>query len=63
MKRRFRLRLYRDRKGGWRWTMYAGNGRKVANGGESYRRRIDAKRIADKLFPGMFDISQLGELK
>jgi uncharacterized protein YegP (UPF0339 family) len=41
MRRKFRAVLYRSRAG-WRWKIYAANGRKVANGGEAYRRKIDA---------------------
>jgi uncharacterized protein YegP (UPF0339 family) len=47
----YRLHQYRDRRKGWRWTLYARNGRKVACSGESYRRAIDCARVAAKLFP------------
>jgi len=28
--------IYRDHAGEWRWTLYAGNGRKIADSGEGY---------------------------
>lgn len=28
--------IYRDVAGGWRWTLYAANNRKIADSGESY---------------------------
>ena len=45
------LTFYRDRSKQWRWTVKARNGRKIANAGEGYRRYVDCKRIAEKLFP------------
>jgi uncharacterized protein YegP (UPF0339 family) len=39
-----RVKFYRDRRGNHRWTIYAKNGRKVANAGQGYSRRIDAVR-------------------
>jgi uncharacterized protein YegP (UPF0339 family) len=38
-----RVRFYKSRNG-WRWTIYAKNGKKVANAGQGYSRRIDAVR-------------------
>ena len=37
-----RVKFYRDRGRNWRWTIYAKNGRKVANAGQGYSRRSDA---------------------
>lgn len=34
--------LYKDVQGYWRWTLYAGNGNKIANSGEGYHNRADA---------------------
>ncbi|HUS46902.1 MAG TPA: DUF1508 domain-containing protein [Phycisphaerae bacterium] len=34
-----RFEVYRDAKGEWRWRLRAGNGRIVADSGESYRKR------------------------
>lgn len=45
-----RLRFYKDRKGEWRWTLVAGNGKKLANSGEGYKRRAYAKKIARRIF-------------
>lgn len=36
-----KYRLYQDRKKQWRWTLFAGNHRKIANSGEGYRNRAD----------------------
>ena len=50
-----RLHVYRDKKGEWRWTLFAQNGKKLACSGESYKRHSYAKRIARRLFP-WFDV-------
>ena len=34
--------VYKDVQGYWRWTLYAGNSRKIANSGEGYYNRADA---------------------
>jgi len=34
--------LYKDVAGFWRWTLYAGNNRKIANSGEGYHNKSDA---------------------
>jgi uncharacterized protein YegP (UPF0339 family) len=28
--------VYKDQAGGWRWTLYAANNRKIADSGEGY---------------------------
>ena len=33
--------IYRDRADEWRWTLYAANGRKVADSGEGYHNKGD----------------------
>ncbi|MEQ9448484.1 MAG: DUF1508 domain-containing protein [Rhodospirillaceae bacterium] len=33
--------VYRDANNQWRWTLYAANGRKIANSGEGYFNRDD----------------------
>ncbi|MEP3889421.1 MAG: DUF1508 domain-containing protein [Hellea sp.] len=38
-----RFILYKDRAGYWRWTLYAANNRKVADSGEGYVNKQDAK--------------------
>ncbi len=35
--------LYKDAASYWRWTLYASNGRKVADSGEGYVNKIDAE--------------------
>ncbi|MBL3607258.1 YegP family protein [Rhodovulum sulfidophilum] len=34
--------LYKDANGFWRWTLFAANGRKIANSGEGYHNKSDA---------------------
>lgn len=46
----YQVRLYRDRKKEWRWTLYAANGRKVAATGEGYKRRAHAIKMITQLF-------------
>ena len=48
-----RLRFYRDRKKQWRWTLVAPNGRKLANAGEGYARRVDCERMARTILQGV----------
>jgi uncharacterized protein len=33
--------VYKDVSGFWRWTLYAGNNRKIANSGEGYHNKSD----------------------
>lgn len=49
-KKQTTIEIYRDRKGGWRFRVRAGNG-EVIGQGESYTRKFDAKRGAGRLFP------------
>jgi uncharacterized protein YegP (UPF0339 family) len=35
--------LYKDVSGYWRWTLYASNGRKIADSAEGYVNKIDAE--------------------
>jgi len=35
--------LYRDQAGYWRWTLYAANYKKIADGGEGYVNKADAQ--------------------
>jgi uncharacterized protein YegP (UPF0339 family) len=44
-------RIYRDRSRQWRWTLFAQNGRKLANSGEGYKRRSHCRRMVENLFP------------
>ena len=44
-----RFVLYEDRAEQWRWRLVAGNGRIVADSGESYTRQEDARRGIDRV--------------
>lgn len=35
--------IYRDVSNQWRWTLYAANGRKIANSGEGYFNKADCE--------------------
>jgi len=35
--------LYKDVAGYWRWTLYASNGKKIADSGEGYYNKSDAE--------------------
>jgi uncharacterized protein YegP (UPF0339 family) len=37
------FQLYRDTAGYWRWTLFAANGRKIADSGEGYVNKSDAE--------------------
>ena len=41
------FRVYQDRAGFWRWTLFAANGRKVADSGEGYANRQDCQAGID----------------
>lgn len=43
------MEVYKDARGQYRWRLKAGNGRVVADSGESYSRREDAERAARRL--------------
>jgi len=54
-----KLVIYRTRglRGtGYRWTLIADNGRKLANGGQAYSRRIDMERAIEKATGGWFTV-------
>lgn len=44
-----RCKLFKDKRGEWRWTLCARNGRKVATSGEGYKRRADCLKMYQKL--------------
>jgi uncharacterized protein YegP (UPF0339 family) len=48
----YRLKLYKDRQGYWRWRLLSRNRRIIANCGEGYRRKIDCLRIAEAILQG-----------
>ncbi len=44
------LKVYKDRRGEFRWTLFASNGRKLADSGEGYKRKLTCARMAHSLF-------------
>jgi uncharacterized protein YegP (UPF0339 family) len=49
MRRTGTVHVYRDRKREWRWRAVSANGRKIANGGESYRNKKACWMVAFKV--------------
>lgn len=47
-----KFEIYRDKAGEWRWRMVCRNGRVVADSGEGYTRRRDARRAAEMVIGG-----------
>lgn len=45
-----RIDVYEDDAGEWRWRLIAPNGQILADSGEGYSRRSDAKRAATRAF-------------
>jgi uncharacterized protein YegP (UPF0339 family) len=41
--------VYPDRAGGYRWTLFAGNSKVIADSGESYTTRSSAREAADRV--------------
>jgi uncharacterized protein YegP (UPF0339 family) len=41
------FKLYKDTAGYWRWTLYASNGKKIADSGEGYNNKSDAQNGID----------------
>jgi len=39
--------MYRDANDQWRWTLYAANGKKIANSGEGYFNQLDCRHGLD----------------
>lgn len=55
-----KLVIYRTKIGpqsGYRWTLVADNGRKLANGGQGYSRRKDMIHAVEKVLHGWFTVS------
>ena len=44
-----KFEMYRDKKNEWRWTLFARNGRIIADSGESYKRRGKCRRIIERI--------------
>lgn len=38
----YKFKIYKDQKGEWRWTLFASNGRKVADSAEGYKTKRGA---------------------
>lgn len=51
------LRLYKSRTG-YRWTYTHRNGRKLANGGQGYSRRMDMIKAVQQVFPDFTNLEQ-----
>ena len=45
----YRFKVYKDRRGEFRWTLVATNGRTVADSGEGYSTRSVAKDGAERM--------------
>ena len=62
-KRPMEFRIYKA-KDGWRWHLYASNGRLVAESGESYKQKISMKRsiqsLVDSIQCGRFTVEEEG---
>lgn len=41
--------VYRDNASQYRWTLYAANNKKIADSGESYITRSDAREAAERV--------------
>jgi uncharacterized protein YegP (UPF0339 family) len=48
MTKRARFQVYRSRPGRWYWRLRAANGKIIADGAESYSRKQDALRAANR---------------
>lgn len=49
--------IYRDGAGEWRWRLVHRNGNVLADGGEGYTRRRDARRAVDRVRDGIDDLT------
>jgi uncharacterized protein YegP (UPF0339 family) len=48
------LKLYRDKRGQFRWTLIASNGKKLADSGEAYKRRGAMEKALTAILLGGF---------
>lgn len=48
-----KFEMYRDNKKEWRWTLFARNGRIVADSGEGYKNRGHCKRMIQRIILGV----------
>jgi uncharacterized protein YegP (UPF0339 family) len=44
--------IYKDKGKEWRWTLRAKNGRKIADGGEGYKRKSQVVKMIGKIVMG-----------
>lgn len=44
-----RVEIYKDKRGEWRWRVKHSNGRILADSGEGYSRKSDAKKGFERL--------------
>ncbi len=47
-----KFKVYKDRRGEFRWRLVASNGRTVADSGEGYDSRSNARRAAENVKAG-----------
>ena len=55
MRPKYTITIYKDSKGKFRWRARHANGEKIANGGESYTRRIDLTTSLANFIEGLID--------
>lgn len=56
--------FYADRLGEWRWRLMARNGRILADSGEGYRSKRNARRAWDRVRVGLwFESEVMSEVK
>ena len=48
--RPYRVEIYLDEAADYRWRMFSPNGENIANGGEGYSTRGNARRAARRIF-------------
>jgi uncharacterized protein YegP (UPF0339 family) len=46
---KFRIILYTDSKGEWRWSLRAGNGERVADSSEGYTTKTKCRNMVKKI--------------
>lgn len=44
-----KFKVYKDTLGEWRWTLYASNGKRIADGSEGYKRKATLLRMIDRI--------------
>lgn len=51
-----RIHVFAGDDGDWRWHVIAGNGKKVAEGGEGYRNRTECVQEAIDVTAGQYEV-------